>query len=47
MQGPMEGRTYRAEITGYTSKGEGVARIEGRAVFVPGALRGEVCRSGS
>ena len=43
MQGPMEGCTYRAEITGYTSKGEGVARIEGRAVFVPGALRGEVC----
>ena len=43
MQGPMENRIYRAEITGYTSKGEGVARIEGRAVFVPGAIRGESC----
>ena len=43
MQGPMENKTYRAEVTGYTSKGEGVARIEGRAVFLPGAIRGETC----
>lgn len=34
---------YTASITGYTSEGEGVCRIEGRAVFVKGALAGEEC----
>ncbi len=29
------------EMTGYTAAGEGVCRVEGRAVFVPGALTGE------
>ena len=32
---------YTAEITGYNSSGHGVCRINGRAVFVPYALRGE------
>lgn len=32
---------YPAEITGYTSEGDGVCRIEGRAVFVPQAMLGE------
>ena len=36
-----EGRVYPAAIEGYGSGGEGVARIEGMAVFVKGALRGE------
>jgi len=37
-----EGKTYSAVIEGYASGGEGVARIEGMAVFVKGALRGEL-----
>ena len=32
---------YQAEITGYTHDGRGVARVAGRVVFVPGAIRGE------
>ncbi len=36
-----EGNTYSAVIDGYASGGEGVARIDGMAVFVKGALRGE------
>ncbi len=39
-----ENQITTAEITGYTSEGEGVARIEGRAVFIPGAIAGERCR---
>ena len=31
----------RGEITGYTSSGDGVCRLEGRAVFVKNALAGE------
>ncbi len=31
-------------IEGYGSAGEGVARLEGQAVFVKGALAGEVCQ---
>ena len=36
-----EGGIYPAVIDGYASGGEGVARIDGMAVFVKGALRGE------
>lgn len=32
------------EIDGYSSQGEGVGRLEGMAIFVPGALRGERVR---
>jgi len=32
---------HRAVITGYSSEGAGVCRIDGRAVFVKGALAGE------
>ena len=34
---------YTAEIVDYTSEGQGVAKIEGCAVFVPNAIAGEVC----
>ena len=37
------GQTETVEITGYTSEGLGVCRIDGCAVFVPNAIRGEVC----
>ena len=36
-------KTYRARIEGYTSESLGVARIDGQAVFVHRALRGEDC----
>lgn len=35
---------FTAEITGCTSQALGVARFEDRAVFVKGAIPGEVCR---
>ena len=35
------GQVLEVEITGYTSEGQGVARVEGLAVFVAGAIRGE------
>ena len=36
-------KVYRVRIEGYTSEGLGVARIDGQAVFVHRALRGEDC----
>ena len=38
------GQVEQVEITGYTSEGLGVCRVDGCAVFVPNAIRGEVCR---
>ena len=35
---------YSLRIEGYGSSGEGVAHLEGQAVFVKGALAGELCR---
>ncbi len=35
---------YEATICDYTSEGQGVAKIDGCAVFVPNALYGEKCR---
>ncbi len=35
---------YETEITGYTSDGRGVARIDGCVVFVPNTIVGEHCR---
>ena len=35
---------YEVEICDYTSGGDGVARVEGCAVFVPNAIVGEKCR---
>ena len=35
---------YEAVICDYTAEGQGVAKIEGCAVFVPNAIAGETCR---
>ena len=37
------GQIEQVEITGYSSEGDGVCRMDGCAVFVPNAIRGEVC----
>jgi len=36
------GTRHRVEITGYSHQGDGVGRIDGRAVFVPRTMAGEV-----
>ena len=36
-----KGQILEVDVTGYTSEGQGVARVEGLAVFVAGAIRGE------
>ena len=38
-----KGKIYEAVITDYTAEGQGVARVEGCAVFVPNAIAGERC----
>ena len=48
----LKNSLHSAVCTGYTSKGEGVVRIGGRAVFVKGLIRGEraivrIVKSGS
>ena len=37
----IKNQIYDAIITDYTSEGQGVAHIEGCAVFIPNAIRGE------
>ena len=37
----IKNQIYEAVITDYTSEGQGVAHIEGCAVFIPNAIRGE------
>ena len=37
----VKNQIYEAVITDYTSEGQGVAHIEGCAVFIPNAIRGE------
>ena len=37
-------KIYEAEIVDYTSEGQGIAKVEGCAVFVPNAIVGEICR---
>jgi 23S rRNA (uracil1939-C5)-methyltransferase len=39
-----KGQVLTVEITGYTSEGAGVARVEGLAVFVAGSIRGETVK---
>ena len=36
-------QTAQVQFTGYTAQGEGVCRVDGCTVFVPNALRGEIC----
>ena len=38
-----KGDLHTVEIAAYTSEGAGIARIDGMAVFIPQALRGETC----
>src|SRR5699024_3279194 len=38
------GQVLDLTVTGYASEGQGVARVEGLAVFVAGAIRGETVR---
>ena len=37
----IKNQIYEAVITDYTSEGQGVAHIEGCAVFIPNAIAGE------
>ncbi len=37
-------KIYEAVVSDYTAEGQGVARIEGCAVFIPNAIAGEKCR---
>ena len=39
-----KGNVYEAVISDYTAQGQGVAKIEGCAVFIPNAIAGERCR---
>ena len=40
----IKNEIYQATVTDYTAEGQGVAKIEGCAVFIPNAIVGEVCR---
>ncbi len=39
----IKNQIYTATITDYTSEGQGVAKVEGCAVFIPNAIVGETC----
>jgi 23S rRNA (uracil1939-C5)-methyltransferase len=39
---PKKNKVYTAEITGLTSEGSGVCRVDGMAVFVPETAVGDV-----
>ena len=41
---PEKNQLYEAEICDYTADGQGIARVEGCAVFLPNAVAGERCR---
>ena len=40
----IKNQIYETTITDYTTEGQGIAHIEGCAVFIPNAVAGEVCR---
>ena len=44
MAKPQKNDLFDLTIEGYSSEGEGIARLNGMAVFVKGAIQGEVCR---
>ena len=39
----IKNKIYEARICDYTAQGQGIAKIEGCAVFIPNAIRGETC----
>ena len=39
-----KGEILEARIEDYTAEGQGVARVDGRVIFVPNAIAGELCR---
>ena len=41
MERLREGGVYSGTVEGYTSEGQGVVRLDGAVVFVPGTIRGE------
>ena len=40
----IKNQIYETTITDYTSEGQGVAKIEGCAVFIPNAICGEIVK---
>ncbi len=40
----MKNEIYEARIVDYTDAGQGIAKVEGCAVFIPNAIVGELCR---
>ena len=40
----IKNQIYEGRIKDYTAQGQGIAKIEGCAVFVPNAIAGELCR---
>ena len=40
----IKNEIYEAQIVDYTSEGQGIAKVDGCAVFVPNAIAGERCR---
>ena len=40
----IKNQIYEAKIVDYTAEGQGVAKIEGCAVFVPNTIAGELCQ---
>ena len=40
----IKNQIYEAAIVDYTSEGQGIAKIDGCAVFIPNAIFGEKCR---
>jgi len=40
----LKNAVYEARVEDYTAEGQGVARVEGCAVFLPNAVAGELCR---
>ena len=40
---PEKNQVFKAEITGLTSEGSGVCRLDGMAVFVPQTAVGDIC----
>lgn len=43
MERPVYGKHYTVNIEGYNSDGDGVARIGGEVVFIPGTAKGDEC----